>query len=96
MGKLNITMIKGVLLLVIFIIILFTVLNDTAGDVGSAAGNLTEGINSSGECSLGYDCSAKATYPMLSFFKPKGIILLSVIAGIIIIVITSALAMKGK
>jgi len=85
MGNLNMNMVKGVLLLVIFIIILFTVLNDTASDIGSAAGNFSE---AGGE--------GANTYPLTSFFKPKGIILLSVIAGIIIIVITSVLAMKGK
>jgi len=81
---LGVSMIRNVLLLVIFMIILFTVLNDTVADVYVAAGN----ISAAGG-------AAANTYPLTSFFKPKGIILLAVIAGVIIVVITGALAI-GK
>ena len=61
---------KGILFAVITLIIVFQLLAATAGDVGDAADNIT---------TLGAD-----TYPLVSFFKKKGIILLAFIAGIII------------
>ncbi len=83
MAKLGVGMIRNLLLVIIMLIILFTVLADTASDVGDAADNIT---------------SAGATvYPLTSFFKRKGIILLSLIAGVIIVLITGFLDLgSGK
>ena len=83
---LKVGFVKELLLVVIVIIILFRVLADTAADVGNAAGNITDTINGS---------EASNVYPLTSFFKKKGVILLGFIAGIVIAIIT-ALFLVGK
>jgi len=78
--SLGVGMIKGVLITIILVVILFQMLNDTAADVNAAAGNLTAtgGV-------------ADSTYPLMNFFKKKGVLLLAFIAGIVLVVITSVL-----
>lgn len=84
MAKLGVGMIRNLLLVIIMLIILFTVLADTAADVGDAADNISTGEGAN-------------VYPLTSFFKRKGIILLSLIAGVIIVLITGFLDLgSGK
>ena len=54
MGKLNINLVSSVLLIIIFLIIIFQVLADTAVDIGNAADNIT---------------AQSDVYPLTSFFK---------------------------
>lgn len=77
---LNIGMVKSVLMVIILLIITFQVLADTATDIGNAADNIT---------------AESDTYPLTSFFKKKGIVLLAIMAGIIITIIGAVLP-KGK
>ncbi len=82
MGKLSVNLVSEVLLIIIFLIIIFQVLADTAGDIGDAADNIT---------------NQSDVYPLTSFFKKKGIILLALMAGIVIVLITAMLNLsKGK
>ena len=73
-------LVRTTLLVIILIIMLFTVLADTAEDIGNAAGNIT---------------AQSDVYPLTSFFKKKGVLLLALIAGIVITIITAVLP-KGK
>jgi len=84
MSKIGVNLIRGVLLTIILVVILFTMLNDTAADVNEAAGNLS----ASGGV-------ADDTYPLMSFFEKKGVLLLAFIAGIIILLV-SAFMKSGK
>ena len=94
-AKLKVGFVKEILLIVIILIIIFRVIADTAQDVGNAAGNLSvcSGWNGT-ECGTGVDTPTD-TYPLISFFKKKGVILLGFIAGIVIAIIT-ALFLVGK
>ena len=83
---LKVGMVKELLLVIILLIIVFRVIADTATDVGDAADNLTSTTYSDGA----------NTYPLTSFFKKKGVILLAFIAGIVIAIITAVLALGGK
>lgn len=83
MGKLNIGLIRNIIMVVIILIILFQVLADTSADIGDAA---TDVSNAS---------TTGTVLPLVSFFKKKGVILLAMIAGIVITVITAVLP-KGK
>jgi len=76
---LNVGLVRNVLLAVIFLIIGYQVLADTAGDIDSAAGNIT---------------AQNDVYPLTSFFKQKGIILLALMAGVVLVMI--AAFMPGK
>lgn len=93
MGKLNISMVKSILMILILLIILFTVLADTAPDVGYASDNVTD--TASSNVTLAEDYGGGDVLPIVSFFKKKGIVLLAVMAGIIITVIAAVLP-KGK
>lgn len=99
MAKLSIKVVSGLLIAIITLIILFTILGDTAADVGGAAGNMST-FNASNVVGVDgvSDNDATTTYPLTGFFKRKGIILLALIAGIIIVLITSFLMIgkKGK
>ena len=81
MAKIGVNLVRDILMLIILMIILFTVLADTADDVGSAASNIT---------------AQSDVYPLTSFFKKKGVVLLAVIAGVVITIITAALPKGGK
>lgn len=82
MGKLSVNLVSEVLLIIIFLIIIFQVLADTAEDIGNAADNIT---------------AQSDVYPLTSFFKKKGIILLALMAGVVIVLITAMLNIsKGK
>ena len=81
--KLSVGIIRNTLTVIILIVISFTMLNDTAADVNEAAGNLSD---SSGV--------AYATYPLMNFFKKKGILLLAFVAGIVILFIGAFLGGK--
>lgn len=70
------------------LIILYQVLADTASDIGSASDSLAV-TNSTNGTDAGKDI-----YPLTSFFKKKGIILLALMAGIVIVAITAF--MGGK
>jgi len=79
---LNTNLVKNVLMVIILLIITFQVLADTAEDVGYAADNIT---------------SQSSVYPLTSFFKKKGVVLLALMAGLAITIITSVLSFgKGK
>ena len=96
MAKLTVGVVKGILISIIVVTILFTLLNDTAADVGEPAGNLTLELNSSNHCPSGTesDCYGYYTWPLVSFFEKKGILLLAFIAGVVLMVITAFF--KGK
>ncbi len=97
MVKLSIKIVSGLLISIIVLIIIFTIIGDTAVDVGGAAGNMST-FNASNTVGVGgiSDNDATTTYPLTGFFKRKGIILLALIAGIIIVLITSFLVIGGK
>jgi len=79
---LNVSLVKNVLMVIILLIITFQVLADTAEDVAQSSGLLE---------------NESATYPLTSFFKKKGVILLALMAGLAITIITSVLSFgKGK
>ena len=82
MAKINVNMASNLFLVVIFLIIIFQTLADTSDDVGAAAGNVSSGNSSE-------------TFPLTSFFKKKGIILLALMAGVAITIIKSVLP-SGK
>jgi len=96
MAKISSNLIKGILLGVIVIVILFTVLQDTASDVNEAAGNVSESLNSTNECDTSGGCYADETYPLMSFFQKKGVLLLAFIAGVIIVLIIAMLRRASK
>ena len=98
MGKLNTTMVTSILLIVVMLIMVFTALADTADDVGEAAGNLTcTRYNSTGGVvNAGCVTNAGDTYPLTGFFKRKGLVLLSFMAGVAIVIITAVLNLKHK
>ena len=73
-GGLSVQLVSSVLMIIILLIITFQVLADTAEDIGYAADNIT---------------AESATYPLTSFFKKKGIVLLALMAGIVITLITA-------
>lgn len=82
MGKLSVNIISNVIVVIILLVILMNVIAETASDVSTAATNIT---------------GASATYPLTSFFKAGGIVLLALMAGIVITVITAMLNLgKGK
>jgi len=74
-------LLKSVLVVIIVLIMIMTALSETATDVGTAA----DGI-----------AAANATYPLTSFFKKKGIILLGMMSGIALTVILAVLPKTGK
>jgi len=80
MAKIGVSLVSNLLMVIILLIITFQVLADTSSDIGYAADNIT---------------AASATYPLTSFFKKKGVVLLALIAGIVITIITAVLP-KGK
>jgi len=80
MAKLDVGLVSSVLMIIILLIITFQVLADTADDVGAAADNIT---------------AASDTYPLTSFFKKKGVILLALMAGLAITLIKAMLP-SGK
>jgi len=96
MADLKVGMIKGILITIIMVVILFTMLNDTATDVMDSANNLTEEVNASGHCVSGATggCTAQSTYPLMNFFKQKGVLLLAFIAGIVLVIISAVLGNK--
>lgn len=88
MAKLSMSMATNLFLVIIFIIILFQILADTSTDVGDSAANIT--------FENGSDAvhQAPEVYPLTSFFKKKGIVLLALIAGVAIVIIKSVLVGK--
>lgn len=81
MAQLKIKLVGDLLLVIILLIIIFQVLADTSGDIGNAADNIT---------------AADDVYPLTSFFKKKGVILLALMAGIVIVLIKAMLDIGGK
>lgn len=80
MVKLSVNIVTGLILTLIITTTIFLIIGDTARDMGDAAANVT---------------GASDTLPLTSFFKPKGVILLSFMAGITITLILAYLAI-GK
>jgi len=76
-GRLGVGMVSSIILIIVLLIVAFQVLADTSEDVGYAADNIT---------------AADDVYPLTSFFKKKGVILLALMAGVAITLITSMLA----
>ena len=83
---------SGILLAVISLIIVYTILAETAADIGTAADGVAT-YNVSGTMVDG-DNDAYTALPLTSFFKKKGVILLALMAGIVIIVITAVMNPK--
>jgi len=104
MGKLNIGMVRNVIMVVIVLIMIFYIIGDTSSDIGSSADNMSE-WNATGywintthcnDTGTAYVCGdASTVFPLTSFFKKKGVILLALIAGVVITVIAAVLP-KGK
>lgn len=76
--RLGVGLVSDVVLVVVLLVLAYTAISDTASDVGNAAGNITSG-------------DSTATYPLTSFFKKKGIILLAFMAGIALVFIKAFL-----
>ncbi len=87
MGKLSSNMANSVLTIIVMVIIIWTILADTSTDVGDAASDLTEAYNSTQSCAVGASNCGVTTYPLLSFFKKKGVLLLAFIAGIVLLLV---------
>lgn len=84
---LKVSLVSTLLLVIIILIVLFTVLADTGTDVGAAAGNMScTTWNTTTGCTVPSD-----VLPLTTFFKPKGIILLSMMAGVVILLIVAVL-----
>lgn len=90
--KLNTIAITTIIVGIVIIIIIFNILAETAPVIGAVAGNIT--------CTSGTDiqCLSNATgfpvsevLPLTGFFAKGGIILLSMISGIILLLITRLL-----
>lgn len=94
-NSLNMGIVKNVLMVVILLIIAYTVLADTGSDVGGAAGNVSAANASGTLCygTTGEICPGNI-YPLTTFFKQKGILLLAMMAGIGIVFINAF--MGGK
>lgn len=93
MGKLNTGVVTAILVAVVVVVIVWTTVSETASDVNVAAGNLSAVSNASGSCNSGNACGAD-TYPLTSFFKKKGVVLLALMAGIALVVIKAFLPSK--
>ena len=78
--KLSTGLLKSVLVVVIVLIMVMTALAETSTDVGTAADAIV---------------AANGTYPLTSFFKKKGIVLLGFMSGIALTVILAVLP-SGK
>ena len=87
--KLSTGMIKAVLVTVIVLIMVMSAISETASDIGTAADDIIDTANASGVCVDGV-CPAD-TFPLTSFFKKKGIILLGFMAGVALAVIIAVL-----
>jgi len=93
-SSLNVKMISGILTAVIVIIIGYQVLADTGTDIDSVSGNLSEGNNASGVCGAPDGVCPGEILPLTSFFKQKGIILLALMAGIVLVMIAAFMPRK--
>lgn len=99
MVKLSVKLVTALFIVIIVLIIIFTILGDTSNEVGSAAGNMTC-INTSDPGCLQANATGNVAvsdvFPLTSFFKKKGVILLAFIAGIVIVIITGLLTLGKK
>ena len=84
----NVGIVKNVMVVIIIMIIAWTVLADTGSDIGGASGNVSAS-NSTGDLCHGTtdEVCPGNTYPLTSFFKQKGILLLAMMAGIVLLFI---------
>ena len=89
MAKIGVGLVTSILMVIIILIVIFTVIADTSSDVGSAAGNVSVAN------ATGTGDNVPAVFPLTSFFKRKGVILLAFIAGVLIIIIKGLLP-SGK
>lgn len=91
-GKnLNVGLISSILIAVIVIIIVFRALADTGDDMGYASDNF-----SSARINADFAYEGADVYPLTSFFKKRGVILLAFMAGIVIVMVSAVLKFKGK
>ena len=90
--KLNTIAITTIIIGIVILIIIFNILAETAPVIGAVAGNIT--------CTSGVEiaCISNATgfpvsevLPLTGFFKKKGVIILGMISGIILLLITRLL-----
>ena len=75
MGSLSSNLANRILTTIVLVIIVWQILADTSEDVGDAADNLST--------------KGATTYPLMSFFKKKGVLLLAFIAGIVLLLVGS-------
>ena len=94
MGKLNQSLANTILTVIVMVIIIWNILADTSEDVGDVAENLTENYNSTQSCAPGSSNCGVTTYPLISFFKKKGVLLLSFIAGIVLLLVKVFMSKK--
>ena len=69
MKKLSPAIASTVLTVIVILIIVYEMLADVSSDLGDAADNIT---------------AANDVYPLTSFFKKKGVLLLAFMAGIVL------------
>lgn len=79
---------SGVIVTVVTIVMIFQVMGDTAGDVGNAASNASEICAGAKE---NLTSCAGNVLPFASLFGKKGLILLSLMAGIALTIILSVM-----
>ena len=68
---------------IIAVIVVFQIIGGTASTVGTSAGNMSVGYNTTGGCSVGNTCTAE-TYPLTSLFGNGGLVLLLFMVGLLI------------
>ena len=90
-SKLSMGVISALLMTIIVIIIIFQALTDTADDVGYAADNI-----STARLNADYSYEGADVLPLTSFMKKKGIVLLTLMAGLVIVIITGVFKFGKK
>lgn len=76
MGNVDLSLGRKIIIVIIILQIIYQIIAGTADVIGEAADNVT---------------GASGILPLTSFFKKKGVILLTLIAGIISVVVTGLL-----
>lgn len=89
MAKFGTGLIKSILMGIIILVLLMMVVSETSADVEHAANNVSL-ANATG----GND-DVPSVYPLTSFMKKKGIVLLALMAGIALVAVTAFMP-KGK
>jgi len=92
--KLSMNLVSSVLMTVIILIVIFQIMGDTGDTMGTSAGNVSV-YNATGDLAAGQE-DATTVFPLTSFFKKKGVVLLALMAGLAITAITAVLSTSKK